>query len=543
MYTIYHNGHIYVEKDRFVEAMLVSDGVIEKIGTLSEVTDGLCPKCERETVDLGGATVIPGLNDSHLHLANVGSALSQVILGDAKSVDDLVRLGKEFIERNGVPRGGVLLGRGWNQDYFTDEVRMPTRYDLDRISTEIPIVYTRACGHISVSNSKALELAGITADTEAVPGGVIYRDENGEPNGLISENAQRQIQAIIPPVSAESIASDINIGMAYAASHGLTSLQTNDLSPGEWKMVIDAYKLVYANNPNALRVYEQSNVGDIESVKEFFALGHTTNSTLDGVDSDMFRFGPLKLFVDGSLGARTALMRKPYADDPSTVGVSTIPQQDFTDICLLADANNTQVVTHCIGDGAIELVLNGYEAAINTHPEKGNVNRHAGIHVQITDNAMLERFKALDVGAQVQPIFIHYDMNVVADRVGEELAAQSYAFGDLYRMGVHTSYGTDSPVEDLNTMNNLYCAVTRKRLDGEKIYRPDQQVDISDAIDMYTIHSAYASFDENRKGRLMPGYLADFAVLDRDIFSIPLDEIKEVKVTKTVLGGKVIFER
>ena len=238
----------------------------------------------------------------------------------------------------------------------------------------------------------------------------------------------------------------------------------------------------------------------------------------------MFKYGPLKMFVDGSLGARTALMRQPYADDPSTCGVPTIPVPNFEAMVKMADDNNCQVAVHAIGDGAIEMVLNAYDKVI----ENGNnKNRHAVVHAQITDTEMLERFRSSDVLAQVQPIFIHYDMNVVAERCGEELASTSYAFGDLYRMGVHTSYGTDSPVENLQPYENLYCAVTRKRLDGARTYREDQCVDIYDAIDQYTIGSAYTEFAENRKGRLMPGFLADFAVLDRNIFAVPSDEIKD----------------
>lgn len=535
MNTVYHNAKIYIERARFAEAMLVTDGQIAKIGTYEEVTQGLCHGHEAHLVDLQGRTVIPGFNDSHCHALNTGKSLSIVRLGGCRSMQEIIEKGREFMASHPMQPGDVLSGRGWNQDYFTDGVRMPTRHDLDKITTEYPVVYTRACGHILVCNTKALEVAGITRDTPDIPGGEIYKDENGEPNGLFSENARRPVQAIVPGDTAESLARQLRTAMDYAAGLGITTLQTCDIGREEGDQVEKAYALAYNDNPKAIRTYIQCSFSDTEEYSAFLAKGHKT-----GTGNDMTRFGPLKMFVDGSLGARTALMRQPYADDPTTKGVPTMTVENFEAMVRLADENGCQVAVHAIGDGAAEMVLNAYDKVIG--PE-GNKNRHAVIHCQITDNDMLRRFKDKDILAQVQPIFIHYDMNVVAQRCGEELAATSYAFGDLYRMGVHTSFGTDSPVEDLNPFENMYCAVTRKRLDGARTYRPDQCVDIYDAVDQYTIGSAYVSFDEDRLGRLMPGYLADFAVLDRDIFTIPSDEIKDAQCLMTVVGGNVVFER
>ncbi len=533
MNTIYYNGNIYVERDRFVEAMLVNDGIIEKIGTLAEVSEGLCPKCEKEMVDLEGRTVIPGFNDSHCHILNTGAALNCVVLHAVDSLEKTISLGRAFMEAHPLREGDVLVGRGWNQDYFTDESRMPTRWDLDKITTEYPVVYTRACGHILVANSKALEVAGITKDTEALPGGVIYKDENGEPNGLVSENAQVQVTKIIPAETPESIAHNLELAMSYAASLGITSVQTCDIRRAEWKTINEGFKLAYATNPNAIRTYHQSSFSEPDTYKEYLEMG-----CLTGTGDDMFKYGPLKMFVDGSLGARTAYMREPYADDATTRGVSTMTVEQFDEMVSIADSHNCQVAVHCIGDAAIEMVLDAYDKVIDGTDNK---NRHAIIHCQITDKPLVERFKDHDVLAQVQPIFIHYDMNVVAERCGEELASTSYAFGDMYRMGLHTSYGTDSPVENLQPFENLYCAVTRKRLDGARTYREDQKVDIYDAIDQYTMGSAYTMFMENKLGRLMPGFMADFAVLDRNIFEVADDEIKDVKCVRTVLNGKTIY--
>ncbi len=533
MNTIYYNGNIYVERGSFVEAMLVSDGVIEKIGTLAEVSEGLCPKCEKEMIDLEGRTVIPGFNDSHCHMLGVGQALNCVILHGVDKLESLITLGKEFLASHDFKEGDVLVGRGWNQDYFTDENRMPTRWDLDKITTDYPVVYTRACGHILVANSKALELAGITEETQPLPGGEIYKDENGQPNGLISENAQAQLTKILPADTVENIAFNLKLAMDYAASLGITSVQTNDISREAWRTIRDGYKYLYETNPNAIRTYQQCTFSNPAAYQEFLNEGCAT-----GNGDGMFTFGPLKMFVDGSLGARTAYLRNPYADDETTRGISTMTVEQFDEMVKTADFNNCQIAVHCIGDAAIEMVLNAYEKVIDGE----NKNRHAIIHCQITDKPLVERFKELDVLAQVQPIFIHYDMNVVAERCGEELASTSYAFGDMYRMGIHTSFGTDSPVENLQPFENMYCAVTRKRLDGERTYREDQCVDIYDAVDQYTMGSAYTMFKENKMGRLQPGFVADFAVLDRNIFTVPSDEIKDVKCVMTVLNGNTIYK-
>ena len=225
MNTAYYNGNIYVERGRFVTAMYVKDGIIEKIGTDREILANL--PADATKTDLGGKTVVPGINDSHLHIQSVGQTLSRVMLNGTKSIGDMISAGREFLKNHTLDKGDVLLGHGWNQDYFTDEIRMPTRYDLDEISKEIPIIFTRACGHICVANSKALELAGITEKTEAVAGGVIYKDENGQPNGLISENSQYQVSKIVPRRTVEKISNDFIVGMKYARSQGITSLQSN----------------------------------------------------------------------------------------------------------------------------------------------------------------------------------------------------------------------------------------------------------------------------------------------------------------------------
>jgi predicted amidohydrolase YtcJ len=252
--------------------------------------------------------------------------------------------------------------------------------------------------------------------------------------------------------------------------------------------------------------------------------------------------GPLKLFKDGSLGARTALMRHDYADDPGNRGVEVLSPARFAALFKIAAKSGMQVVTHAIGDAAIEETVECYEDAIGCRKNK---LRHGVVHYQITDDALHARMAKSGILALVQPIFLHYDLHIVEDRVGKELARTSYAFGTLDRLGVPASYGSDAPVEDPNPFRGIYCAVARKDLSGFPAggFYPGECVDIFDAVDRYTIGSAYAEFQENVKGLIAPSYCADLVILDRDIFSVPADEIPGTKAEVTMVGGKIVYQR
>ncbi len=534
MQTIYTNGKVYIERNQFEQAVLVESGLVVATGTNAAIA-AMAPSAE--VVDLEGRTLIPGFNDSHLHVLNLGNSLRMVRLGEVTSLQGLVDISREFLQRANLPNGKPLFGRGWNQDYFTDEVRMPTRHDLDKITTERPVMFTRACGHVVVCNTRALEVCGITAETPQVFGGQHDLDENGQPNGIFRELARSLLAPLTPQATVEDITESYKTAIAYANSFGITSVQTNDVHGENFNEVLAATRNLNETGALNARFYHQCCFMSTDDFKEFLNAGYRT-----GVGNNMDKIGPLKLFTDGSLGARTALMREDYADEAGTRGIATLTQEEINSIMALAAENNMQVVTHCIGDKAIEMMLDGFATVI----ENGqNPLRHGIVHCQITDMPLIDRFLENDILALVQPIFIHYDMHVVAERVGEKLASTSYAFGTMGRKGIHVSYGTDCPVEDLNTFNNIYCAVTRKDLRGNPsgAWHPEEKVDIYTAIDNYTAESAYAAFEENVKGRILPGYYADFAVLDQDIFTIPEEELRSVQVDMTVVGGRVVYTR
>ncbi len=532
MKTIIFNGRIYVECHQFVSAILMEDGFVQAIGSDEEIL--AMQDSDTRLIDAKQKSVLPGFNDSHLHLHGLGLTLQSIRLSGATSIEEVIQISKEFIQTHQIPVGKFVYGRGWNQDYFNDESRMLTKEDLDLISTEHPILLNRACGHLAVCNSKALEVCGIDKNTAQIEGAEFYYGDDGEPNGIFTENAIDLIRDHIPPQTVEEMAQTINIAMDYALRHGITSIQTNDIHAQNYNEMHRAYEMVYEMSCLRPRTYHQSTFFDTELYREFLDKGFVSGS------GTMFnKMGPLKIFVDGSLGARTALLNEPYRDDKTTSGIACLSQEQLNQLVEMANQNDCQVIVHGIGDKAIEMILDAYQL-------KGNARlRNGVVHAQITSPAMIERFVAENVVALVQPIFIHYDMHIVAERVGKLLAQTSYAFGDMYRKGVKLNYGTDSPVEDLKPFDNLYCAVARKDLCAQPAdgYGIEQAVSLHDAIMLYTHASAYNSFEEDIKGRIVVGNVADCIILDQDIFNQDIELLRHTNVLMTIVNGEICFQK
>lgn len=535
MKTVIYNGKIYIERDVFAQAVLISDGIIEKTGTDEEILSMSAVDCEK--IDAQGKTILPGLNDSHQHLGYIGEWLILADLSSARSIDDIVDIGKRFIEENPELCKNGLVGIGWNQDYFADEKRILNRHDLDRISVDIPIVFKRVCGHVVSANTKAIEMAGITGDTPQFDGGVFEIGDDGSPNGVFNENATNEIEKVIPDHTAEEWEQIFIKGMEYAVSVGLTSVQSNDVRDRNYKDVFKLFHKLHDEKKMLLRYRHQNSFLKLENFKDFLK----TEYRYGKYDNKFLSLGPLKLFKDGSLGARTGLMRNEYADEPGNFGVASLSDEQMDALCGLAAENGIQVITHVIGDAAVEQTVINYERVMKTGK---NDLRHGVVHCQITDRSLLERIAELDILAFVQPIFLNYDLHIVESRVGKKLAGTSYAFNTLDKLGTHVSYGTDAPVENCNPFPNIYCAVTRKDLNGypEVGFCPEECVDVAQAIDNYTVESAYAEYQENVKGRIKPGYYADLIILDKDIFTIPVDEIKDIKVELTMVGGRTVYK-
>lgn len=512
MKQILFNSKIYIEKGHFQEAILIKDGIIEAIGSNEEIRS----LADKDTViiDCHGLTMIPGLNDSHLHLMQFAEASSQAQIENCKSIDEIILICREFIAQHPDKVINGLHSSGWNQDLFTDDKRIPDCHDLDKISTEIPVVLERVCGHIVSANSKAIEMLGT----------------DRHPDGIFTGESTFHIRSVIPDFTYDECRELIIKAMKYAVSCGLTSLQSNDVGSMPLSLE-DSYKLfhdIYESGEGLLRYRHQSTFDSIDEFRHHLTSGEYAKGTYP--ETSWLTLGPLKLFKDGSLGARTALLKNSYPGSDAH-GLEWLSDKEMDAYCKLASANGVQVITHAIGDAAIQSCIDCYK---KSSPKL----RNAVVHCQITDQSMVDEINSNKILVMAQPIFIDYDKSIVNDLCGKELASSSYAF-DAYK-GNLLSYGTDSPVEDLNPFPNIYAAVTRCGMDGESFY-PEHAVDVDAAIDAYTYGSAYAEFAENKKGRLKPGYYADLVLLDKDIFTIPHDQIKTIKPFLTMVGGKIVF--
>ena len=531
MKTTFYNAVVYTGELPFKQAFTVCDGKFTFVGSDSEA---LAQNAD-ETIDLGGAFVCAGFNDSHMHLLNYGQALSVApLFMHTGSLTDML----ECLSQAKPQRGGWIFGRGWNQDYFSDADRMPDRFDLDKVSTEHPVCAVRACGHALTVNSKALEILGITVDTPQTKGGQIVI-ENGEPNGIFFDNAMDLVYSKIPAPNKEEVKSMLRRACKALNSYGITSCHSDDYCVFQslpWQVVNEAYKELEAENEMTVRVYEQANFTTAEKLKGFIEAGNIT-----GKDLGMFRIGPLKLLGDGALGARTAYLTRPYADDSSAVGLSVFTPEAFDELIGCANEHGMQVAVHCIGDACLDLVLQSIEKALSEHPRADH--RHGIVHCQITRPDQLERIAKNGLHVYAQSIFLDYDIHIVEQRVGKELAASSYSWKTLMSRGVTVSNGSDCPVELPDVMAGIQCAVTRRDLKGEGPYLEEECFTVREALDSFTRLGAFSSFEENRKGRIAPQMAADFVVLGQNPFETNTNELKDIPVMQTYLGGKKVFSR
>ena len=525
MKTIYFNGKIYTGESELQQAFVVEDGVFTHVGD-SESAKKFAGS-EALMVDLQGKFVCPGFNDSHMHVLGFGKLLRNIQLAD--HTDSLRGMIRYMKEESKTREGAWILGRGWNQDYFTDADRMPNCYDLDEVSAERPVCIVRCCGHGLVVNSKALELLNLPKDFQQPEGGYIDIE-----NGRFYDNAMELIEELIPVPDKDEIKKMILAACKRLNSYGITSCQTDDycaFTSVDWSLIHEAYKELEMEGALTVRIYEQSNITSLEELERFVKAGHVT-----GAGSDMYRFGPLKMLGDGALGARTAYLSIPYADETTTQGIPVYSKELMESMISYAHKNGMQVAVHAIGDACLDWVLGAYEKALAENPREDH--RHGIVHCQIMRPDQWKKIQELKLHVYAQTIFLDYDINMVEQRVGKELARTSYCWKTLMKKGVTVSNGSDAPVEFPDVLAGIQCAVTRKTLNGEKEYLPEEAFTIKEALDSYTIEGAKASFEEDRKGKILEGMFADFVILEENLFEISENRIKDVKVLETYLAGK-----
>ena len=556
--VLFVNAKVYTGERSFTEAVYVSEGRIASAGSNEEVKKAASVIIGRteadwiddvKVIDCGGRTIVPGFSDSHMHLFGLALNLTQAQISDSSSVGDMVARCRDFAENNPERVKKGIYAAGWNQDLFIGEKRMPGLDDMNEISTDIPVCLERTCGHIVCCNSRLLDMM----EERGLP-----LTEEQRMTGIFTEGDVKAPREIITGYTAEELADMVEVAMKRCASFGLTSVASNDAEFvfTDHALVEDALALLYDQGRAPVRYSQQisySTFRDFEHAvsegvyKRFGAGGEegegsakVINTAFRVTENEWYSDGPLKLFTDGSLGARTAHLRAGYADDPGNTGLSTLSSEDLERHCLAAKEAGIQVVAHGIGDGAVEKIVDVYEKVFG--PE--NPLRCGIIHCQVTDKDLLKRIASLNVPTLVQPIFLDYDIMIAEDRCGHELASTSYAFKTLGETG-HMSFGTDCPVEDCDPFAGIYCAVARKRKDGSPDggWFPGECMDVYGAVDAYTKESAWIQFAEDRRGSIKEGFDADLVVLDRDIFTVRTDDIRDIRPVLTMTGGEIVFEK
>jgi predicted amidohydrolase YtcJ len=479
-------------------------------------------------IDLRGRTVVPGFIDSHLHFMYYGLSLLEI---DLMAVPTLAEaLARVSARAEKTPAGQWLTGRGWDHSLWAGGA-FPSRHDLDRVAPEHPVWLRRKCGHVGWANSRALDLAGITAATPDPPGGAIERDSaGGEPTGILKETAMDLMAHLFQDPSPEEGASSVKAAMANAHKHGLVGVHTM-----EGTAAFLAFQKVRADGELNLRVLMQIPEENLDAAIQV--------GLQSGFGSERLRIGGVKIFADGALGARTAYMLEPFEGEPDNLGIAVSDAEHLRQVVGKASRAGIAAFVHAIGDRANREVLDAVEAS--RRAGEGLHLRHRIEHTQILHPADIPRLVQLGVIASMQPIHATQDM-LLADALWGKRSAGAYAFRSLLAAGTALAFGSDSPVEDLNVLVGIHAAVTRRRADGSpgpEGWYPEQRLTVEEAVHAYTAGAAYASGEETVKGALTPGKLADLVVLSQDIFAIDPMAILETEVLATLFDGEFVYGR
>ena len=517
------------------EAIAVMRGKISAVGSNEEIL-GL----RREgtvLIDAGGKSVLPGFHDSHLHLYGYALTKGMADLSGLNSIDELESRLRKHIRDLNPAEGAWIIGRGWDQTPYR-EGRMPDRHDLDKVSTRHPMMLRRKCGHVSVLNSAALKAAGIYEQPPLVEGGLVELGADGKPTGILKENAMELVTPRSPIVTGAAVKQLITVAAQDFVKAGLTSVQTDDLGafPGEPSELFKAYLDLAEEGRLPLRVIEQMLLPDPEKLKRVMAMGWKT-----GFGNDFFKIGPLKLLTDGSFGGRSALLSEPYSDDPGNRGIALFTREHLKELVSLAHRAGMQVAAHAIGDKAIADVLDVYREVQQEHPRDDP--RFRVIHASLATPELLDRFEEQGVLADVQPCFVPSDLPLIESRLGKARASSAYCFKDFLRRGIPAGGSSDCPVEDYRPLMGIHAAVTRQGYDGkpEEGWLPGQKLTLYEALHLYTMGSAYNAFEEGIKGSIAAGKLADLVILSDNIEKVNPEQIKKLRVEKTIVGGKIAY--
>jgi len=508
------NGRIYPDSNpnHRAEAFAVSQGLVRRVGSTKEILK--LKSARTKSIDLKNRVVLAGLTDSHIHLLNYGMLLRNLDFSKSKSIKDIQR--KVAEKTTSIGPSGWILGRGWDDEKL-EERRYPVRQDLDDVSRN-PVFLRRVCGHVAVANSAALELSGVTDETNDPEGGLIQRDPDGTPNGVLKEHAIGLVEKYIPE-SREDTRAALVMASRKLAKLGLTALHCIVGDAGEFR----ALQILKREGKILQSIYAVIPVGLLDQLS---SLGFATDDGDNG-----FRIGGVKLFLDGSMGAHTAALNEPYSDDPSTNGMITITDKELKALAARSNEAGFQMCIHAIGDKAVALATDTIMSSFGT--EEAHRLRHRIEHASLANLAAVKRMRRLGIIASVQPRFILSDSWAEA-RLGADRVRDLYPFATMLRSGVVLAAGSDCPVEDPNPFEGIWSAVTRPGL-GD-----DEGLTVSQALEAYTRGAAYASHSENTNGVLGPGSHADFVVVDRDPFKVTPEELRRTRVLQTFVRGEEV---
>ena len=510
------------------EAVAIAGGRVAAIGSTAALLAWRGPTTK--VIDAGGARVLPGFNDSHVHFMGGGLQLDNVDLRQAATPQAFAQLIGERAQKT--PAGEWVLGGDWD-DQLWDPPALPTRGLIDPAAPATPVFVNRFDGHMAVANSVALRLAGVTAATPDPPGGVIVRDAAGNPTGLLKDAAMGLVNKVVPPLTPARRAQALTRALEHAASLGVTSVRDMGPDAGDlstYAEFAESGRLTVRISaaPSELQWADQARLG----IRRAFG-------------TPFFTLGAVKGFADGSLGSTTAYFFEPYTDAPATRGLladEMIPLEGMRQRLTAADAAGLQLCIHAIGDEAISVVLDLFAGVAQANGARDRRLRieHAQ-HVALKD---FDRFASQGVVAAVQPYHAIDDGRWAERRIGPARIQTTYAFRTFLDKGVRVAFGSDWPVAPLDPILGVYAAVTRATIDGKHPdgWVPAQKITVEEAVRGYTAGSAYAEFTDAEKGTLAPGALADVVILSDDIFAVAPESIRDVRVRTTIVGGRVVYE-
>ena len=501
-------------------ALAVKDGRFLAVG--ADVSEHRGPRTR--VIDAHGAAVTPGFIDSHAHMGSLGRTLRILNLRGATTVGEMLAKVREAAART--PKGNWIVGRGWDQSLLPGR-RFPTADELSSAAPDHPVCLTRVDGHAAWVNRKALELARVTAATPDPDGGKIHRDPAGRPTGILIDRAQSLVARLIPEPTPEQVREDLARAAARCARLGITTVH----DAGVDRVELEAYRELIEAGRLPIRIYAMiGGAGGLwrEYLKRGIELG------------DRLTVRSIKLMADGALGSRGAALFEPYSDDPGNSGLMILSKDEIVRVARQAVVHGFQVNTHAIGDRANRIVLEAYGAVLGG----ANDRRFRIEHAQVVAPEDFELLRRYSVIPSMQATHATSDMRWAEDRLGPERVRGAYAWRRFLELGLPIANGSDFPVEDPNPLWGFYAAITRQDHSGkpEGGWMPEHRMTREEALKSWTLDGAYAEFEENRKGSITPGKLADFVVWSNDIMKIPPKQILETKAVMTVVGGEIVYE-